>query len=70
MGSGPAAIPTTVMVGDMLSINLPDTNGSVCVSPTAITAEVKHIGTKGVWVVGRQTDSGLQVQSYGVIREP
>ena len=23
-----------------------------------------------VWVVGRQTDSGLQVQSYGVIREP
>ena len=22
-----------------------------------------------VWVVGRQTDSGLQVQSYGVIRE-
>jgi hypothetical protein len=70
MGSGPAAIPTTVMVGDMLSINLPDTNGSVCVSSTTITAEVKHIGTKGVWVVGRQTDSGLQVQSYGVIREP
>ena len=28
-----------------------------------------RVGAK-VWVVGRQTDSGLQVQSYGVIREP
>ena len=28
-----------------------------------------QVGAK-VWVVGRQTDSGLQVQSYGVIREP
>ena len=28
----------------------------------------RQVGAK-VWVVGRQTDSGLQVQSYGVIRE-
>ena len=28
-----------------------------------------QVGAK-VWVVGRQTGSGLQVQSYGVIREP
>ena len=28
-----------------------------------------QVGAK-VWAVGRQTDSGLQVQSYGVIREP
>ena len=28
-----------------------------------------QVGTK-IWVVGRQTDNGLQVQSYGVIREP
>ena len=70
MASRPAASPTTVMVGDMLSINVPDSNGGVCVRPTAITAEVKHIGIKAVWVVGRQTDSRLQVQSYWVIREP
>ena len=29
----------------------------------------RQVGAK-VWVVGRQTGSGLQVQSYGVIREP
>lgn len=29
----------------------------------------RQVGAK-VWVVGRQTDSGLQVQSYGVISEP
>ncbi len=29
----------------------------------------RQVGAK-VWVVGRPTDSGLQVQSYGVIREP
>ena len=29
----------------------------------------RQVGAK-VWVTGRQTDSGLQVQSYGVIREP
>ena len=28
-----------------------------------------QVGAK-VWVVGRQTGAGLQVQSYGVIREP
>ena len=28
----------------------------------------RRVGAK-VWVVGRPTDSGLQVQSYGVIRE-
>ena len=28
----------------------------------------RQVGGK-VWVVGRQTDTGLQVQSYGVIRE-
>ena len=34
--------------------------------PDALRSQV---GAK-VWVVGRETDSGLQVQSYGVIREP
>ena len=29
----------------------------------------RQVGAK-LWVVGRQTDSGLQVQSYGVIRDP
>ena len=29
----------------------------------------RQVGAK-VWVVGRETGSGLQVQSYGVIREP
>ena len=29
----------------------------------------RQVGAK-VWVTWRQTDSGLQVQSYGVIREP
>ena len=29
----------------------------------------RQVGAK-VWVVGRETASGLQVQSYGVIREP
>ncbi len=29
----------------------------------------RQVGAK-VWVVGRQTDSGMQVQSYGIIREP
>ena len=45
MASGPALIPTTVMVGDMLSINVPDFN-DICAIATAavITAEVKHIG--------------------------
>ena len=51
MASGPALIPTTVMVGDMLSINVPDFS-DICAIATAavITAEVKHIGAKGVWL--------------------
>ncbi len=50
MASGASAIPPTVTVGDMLSINVPDVNGNLCLNPTAITAEVKHIGAKGVWL--------------------
>ena len=50
MASGPAAIPTDVMVDDMLAINVPDFDGNTCLNPTAITAVVKHIGTKGVWL--------------------
>ena len=50
MVSGPAAIPSDVVVGQMLSINVPDTNADICLNPVAITAEVKHIGTKGVWL--------------------
>ena len=50
MASGPTTIPTTVVVGDMLAINVPDYNGDVCLNPIAITAEVKHIGAKGVWL--------------------
>lgn len=49
MASGPAAIPSTVMVGDMLSINVPDF-ADICLNPTVITVEVKHIGAKGVWL--------------------
>ncbi len=50
IASGPGAIPPTVVVGNMLSINVPDVNGNLCLNPTAITAEVKHIGAKGVWL--------------------
>ena len=51
MASGPAAIPASVSVGEMLSINVPDINGNLCIAaPTTITVEVKHIGAKGVWL--------------------
>ena len=67
MASGPAAIPTNVTVGDMLAINVPDFDGNTCLSPIAITAEVKHIGTKGVWLedVANPADgfSGADYQS-------
>ena len=49
MASGPALIPTTVMVGDMLSITVPD-NFCDIATAAVITAEVKHIGAKGVWL--------------------
>ena len=58
MTSGPAAIPTTVMVGDMLALNVPDFSGDLCMSPTAITAEVKHIGAKGVWLEDAANPAG------------
>ena len=51
MASGPAAIPSSVTVGDMLSINVPDVNSSnTCLNFTTITAEVKHVGTRGVFL--------------------
>ncbi len=51
MASGPAAIPPTAAVGDTISLNVPDLNGSnLCLAPIAVMAEVKHIGAKGVWL--------------------
>ena len=51
MASGAGAIPPTAMVGDMLPVNVQDINSTnLCLNFTTITAEVKHIGTKGVWL--------------------
>ena len=51
MASGPAAIPSGLSVGNMVSINVPDVNSSnTCLTFTAITAEVKHVGVKGVFL--------------------
>ncbi len=48
MASGAGAIPP-VIVGDMVSINVPNFS-NLCLNPTVITAVVKHIGAKGVWL--------------------
>ena len=44
--------------------------GAEIVRLTGVPEALRNqVGAK-VWVVGRPTDSGLQVQSYGVIRDP
>ena len=44
--------------------------GAETVRLNAITDALRRLVGAKVWVVGRETGSGLQVQSYGVIREP
>ena len=43
--------------------------GAETVRLTGVPDALRRQVEAKVWVVGRQTDSGLQVQSYGVIRE-
>ena len=52
MASGPAAIPPDAAVNDTLSFNVLDLNaiGPLCDNAIAISAVVKHVGTKGVWL--------------------
>ena len=44
--------------------------GAESIRLSGVSAALRRQAGAKIWVVGHRTDSGLQVQSYGVIREP
>jgi Bacterial Ig-like domain (group 2)/IPT/TIG domain len=48
-----AAIPATVQVGDIVSLRMPDLSANICDDFLTISAVVKAVGTRGIWLNDR-----------------